>query len=240
MLIDAVAIDRSGAGSSRTPPLRHPRSVRCAIGPSRAMPTIAKSPCRRLSSLKVEKLSLCRAGKADAGDHLVVAAIGRIQALKEIAGRHIARPALRLADGSSRSAGQRPPAFPPTDRQAPDCRRWCRDCAPPYARHGSSRTPATAHARAIRSIPAPRDAAPARRCESRPALPRYRAELAIRLMSTSMPGDDSRILSVGIRLWPPASTCASPALSASSASASSRRIGTAIEKVRGLHRVGSL
>ena len=47
---------------------------------------------------------------------------------------------------------------------------------------------------------------------------------AMRLMSTSISGDDSRMLSVGIRLWPPASTCA-PSLSASSSSASSMLSG---------------
>ena len=77
---------------------------------------------------------------------------------------------------------------------------------PPYARRAELPARTTAGAVRQASIPAPPlclTSAPIRRPPPRSSMP---CKASMRLISTSISGDDSRMLSVGIRLCPPAST----------------------------------
>ena len=150
-------------------------------------------------------------------------------------GQHVARRRARSRTGPCRSrrpspcacrkgprsrprhrarAGRRATRRP--DRRRRSSRRWCRGCGSPDARYAAA--PWRSAARGARSRPSARPArgGRARRSRARRYFNAMRSSPGTRLMSTRSCGRLSRMLSVAIRLCPPASTRASGSLPSSS------------------------
>ena len=143
-------------------------------------------------------------------------------ALEEVAGlRRAARPFLP-ATISTASARARTPDTPRPGRRARGCRRACRGCGSPDARCAAT---ASATQRQVLRAP-PVSARPgmgAQRADAHHAVARFDLGRPLRpVMSTSSSGDESRMLSDGIRLWPPARIFAPGRSRRSNASASER------------------
>ena len=177
-----------------------------------------------LAPRELEEHATCRRlGKLGADQDLVGLEVGLEQRLEETrTPARAARPSCRRRSAPRRARARRPAARR-SDRRAPGCRRACRGCgsrdarcAPPPRRPAAGASRISARFLDLVCVQsAPMRTTPSARFDTRrgPSRP---------VMSTSSSGEDRRMLSAGIRLWPPASTFAPGRSRSSNASASER------------------
>ena len=215
----------NATGVGAAPPTPKVARVQCPSSSTAtwaAAATMAKSPWRRLISVKAEPvLRLAPDRPLDFLETLVGRNARRHRALQRT--RRPAASACRIWRAAPAAPPEfaRPAAAPPTGRHAPGCRRRCRDCGSAHGR----RTPAPAAAAARRRRACRRAgcriAACTRPCARRPCSSATNFSAAISLMSISQAGRSSRNAIIGTRLCPPAMTLASSPCCDSSSQASS-------------------
>ena len=156
----------------------------------------------------------------DLAEDFVLGHLGHVDAVVEAVGLDAA-PALRaLRARTWRRARWRSPGGRCRDRRGRCRRRSCRGCAPADRRSGAPPRAAAAPSAAAGASRSGRSRPSWHRCTIRPPSSRMPRSSAMRFRSIRCAGCAKRSFIIGSRLWPPASSLASPPRSAEQPSAS--------------------